>query len=97
MNLDEASRICSSLASRVDRLRPLNHDPEAYFVERGEIVNELVKLARDLRPTAEFEKPARGDFRPGAIEHKGRRVAVETRGARRSAPDKHAEARKVFK
>ena len=39
----ETARALFDLADRVGRLKPLNHDPEAFFVDRSEIEAELVR------------------------------------------------------
>jgi hypothetical protein len=67
------------LADRLDRLRPLNHDPEAYFVERDDIRKALMREAGELdRPAA---APAeRGRFEDGVKAVNGRLVRAERRG-----------------
>ena len=40
----------SSLAARVSRLVPSHRDPEAFHVEKSEIVADLRRLARERRP-----------------------------------------------
>ena len=78
-----------ALAHRLDRLRPLSSDPEAYFVERDEIRRALVREAEALgarRPDA----VAKGRFATGAVVVEGRRVQVERRG-RASAPSPRRE------
>lgn len=70
-----------ALAHRLDRLRPLNHDPEAYFVERDEIRKALTREAEAIgarRPDA----ARKGRFEAGAVVVGGRRVEVERRGER---------------
>jgi hypothetical protein len=40
----ETARVLFDLAYRVGRLKPLNHDPEAFSVDRSEIESELMRL-----------------------------------------------------
>ena len=53
----ETARALFDLADRVGRLKPLNHDPEAFFVDRSEIEAELVRLGRKLQPGPQREIP----------------------------------------
>ncbi len=73
------------LADRLDRLRPLNHDPEAYFVKRDEIRRDLVREAEAL-DARERAAPPRERFHAGLLVAKGRTVKAEIRRARRRAP-----------
>jgi hypothetical protein len=91
---DELAARLAVLADRVDRLRPSNHDPEAYFIERDQIRATLKKLAADIAPSRVGVAAERGKFTAGAIRVDGVRVSVERRGHRaRRGPD---EIRKVF-
>ena len=56
-------------------MKPLNHDPEAFFVDRSEIEAELVRLARKLHPGARPQSPRpRETFAAGLIPLKGRLI-----------------------
>ena len=79
----ETARALSDLANRVGRLKPLNHDPEAFFVDRSEIEAELVRLARKLQPVAApgSSRP-RETFAEGLIPLKGRLIAASVRRRR---------------
>ena len=77
----ETARALFDLADRVGRLKPLNHDPEAFFVDRSEIEAELVRLARKLRPGPQRESPRpRERFAEGLIPFKGRLIPSIRRG-----------------
>jgi len=94
---DEAARALVALARRVARLQPLNHDPEKYFVDRGEVEADMIKLADDMSPRASRLPERDTRFTPGAIEHRGRRVAVETRAPRARRDRSDDELKRVFK
>ena len=71
----ETTRALFDLADRVGRLKPLNHDPEAFFVDRSEIEAELVRLARKLQPGPLCESPrSRETFAEGLIPLEGRLI-----------------------
>jgi hypothetical protein len=95
----EAARSMLALADRVERLKPLNHDPEKYHVEKSEIVVELGELARALDPSARSPLSSRRDskFTPGVLVRKGRHVPVELRGARRAGRNVGPDLRSAFK
>jgi len=77
----ETARALFDLADRVGRLKPLNHDPEAFFVDRSEIEAELMRLARKLRPGPQRESPRpRETFAEGLIPSKGRLIPSIRRG-----------------
>ena len=79
----ETSRALFDLADRVGRLKPLNHDPEAFFVNRSEIEAELVRLARKLHPGPRRESPRpREAFAEGLIRLKGRLIPASVRRRR---------------
>jgi hypothetical protein len=85
MTSAEAAQALLALADRIDRLRPLSSDPEKYFVDRGEVVADLLKVARELDPRGAAEKRGpKPKFTPGTLIVGGRRVPVERRGARRA-------------
>ena len=82
MNERDLASELLSLRDRVGRLRPLNHDPEAYFVERDDIQHALGKLARRLSPSlARLTRSPRARFTPGLIVVKGRTVCAFVRRA----------------
>ena len=79
----ETARALFGLADRVGRLKPLNHDPEAFFVDRSEIEAELVRLARKLHPASRAESPRpRETFAEGLIPLKGRLIPASVRRRR---------------
>ena len=79
----ETARALFDLADRVGRLKPLNHDPEAFFVDRSEIEVELVRLARKLQPDPQRESPRpRETFAEGLIPLKGRLIPASVRRRR---------------
>ena len=79
----ETARALFDLADRVGRLKPLNHDPEAFFVDRSEIEAELVRLARKLHPGARPQSPRpRETFAEGLIPLKGRLITASVRRRR---------------
>jgi hypothetical protein len=82
----QASQAIFALISRLERLKPLNHDPEAYFVERSEIEAGLRRVARALAPRAAAGRPERGLFTPGALAVNGRVVPVSVRKRRNPPP-----------
>lgn len=83
----ELARRLDRLAWRLEVLRPLNHDPEAYFIERDAIRRELEKIARELSPRRAAAEVERGRFSPGDISVAGRRVRVELRHEQRPRRD----------
>jgi hypothetical protein len=94
---DQAAGRLIALARRVGRLAPRNHDPERFFVDRGEIEAELAKLAAELTPgRLDARSASDSRFSPGAIQCRGRSILVTTRGPRRMT-DAIAEARKAFR
>ena len=97
MTPDEAARRLRALVARLARLKPLNHDPERYFVERDAVEKELLEVADGLAPGREAPRVRRdSSFAPGRIDVCGRSVFVETRGPRRIS-DAIAAARKAFR
>lgn len=70
-----------ALADRLDRLKPLNHTPDAYFEERDEIREALRREAAALGRRAPCVNP-RGRFETGMIAGPGRMVRVEKRASR---------------
>jgi hypothetical protein len=75
----ETARALFDLADRVGRLKPLNRDPEAFFVDRSEIA----RLARKLQPGARPESPRpREAFAEGLIRLKGRLIPASVRRRR---------------
>ena len=80
MTPTETARALFDLADRVGRLKPLNHDPEAFFVDRSEIEAELVRLARKLWPGPEQEPTPAQDA--GLIPLKGRLIPASVRRRR---------------
>ena len=76
------ARRVAALAGRVGRLMPKNHDPESFFVDRGEVEAELMALARELAPGPLPAPNPRGTFEAGPIAARGRIVRVEVRRAR---------------
>jgi hypothetical protein len=98
MTPDEAARRLIALARRVGRLKPLNHDPERFFVDRGEVEADLMRLGEELAPRRLAPRaPPDSQFHPGRIVVGGRSVFVTT--ARRAARtgDAIAAARKAFR
>jgi hypothetical protein len=91
----EIARRLVELADRAGRLMPLNHDPERFFVDRGEVEADLLKLAREVCPGADVARPARGRFEAGTIEAKGRVVVAAIRRSRK--PARKPESRKARK
>ena len=92
----DSARALRALADRVERLKPLASDPEAFFVERDEIRAELGRLAKRLLagrvdpPRAPLER-----FSAGTIAAaNGRRIACEVRGARRRSQKPEARNQK---
>lgn len=82
MNERDLASELMSLRDRVRRLRPLNHDPEAYFVERDDIQHALGKLAKRLCPNlARLRSNPRAPFTPGPIVVNGRIVGAFVRRA----------------
>ena len=71
-----------ALADRIERLKPLNHDPDAYFVEKDEIRRTLMREAETLGARRPDPAP-RGRFEAGAVAVQGRMVRAEVRRARR--------------
>jgi hypothetical protein len=97
LKLDEASRKLIDIKDRIGRLKPLNHDPEKYFTDRGEIERELGEIACLLSDgRVETRKKPDSQFNAGVISHRGRAIPVSTRG-RPVESDAKALARKVFK
>ena len=79
----ETARALFDLADRVGRLKPLNRDPEAFFVDRSEIEGELVGPARKLQPGAARRSPRpRETFVEGLIRLKGRLIPASVRRRR---------------
>ena len=94
----EAAGRLFALAARVGRLKPLNHDPERFFVDRGEVEADLKRLAEDLNPGRVAPRRAPDSkFTPGCVEVRGRSVFVATRGGRGRTTDAIAAARKAFR
>ena len=82
MKPDELAHVLRDLAERVERLRPLNHDPELYFVSRDEIRADMQKLADSLSPRRPpFQNP-KAVFVGSDAYVAGRRVVVCRRGSR---------------
>ena len=79
----ETARALFDLADRVGRLKPLSHDPEAFFDDRSEIEAELVRLARKPEPGPQRESPRpRETFAEGLIPFKGRLIRSSIRRGR---------------
>ena len=73
----ETARALFDLADRLGRLKPLNHDPEAFFVDRSEIEAELVQ------PGPQRERPRpRETFAEGLIPFNGRLIPASVRRRR---------------
>ena len=81
MNPEELSKALQALARRIERLTPLNHDPERYFVERDDIRAELEKLASRLTSREVERVNPRAKYADGDVYVAGRRVSVSKRKA----------------
>jgi hypothetical protein len=68
-----------ALARRLDRLRPLNHEPEKYFEDRDEIRRELERLADAVSPAGVSRNNARAKFEAADVYARGRVVKVSRR------------------
>jgi len=98
MTPDQAAGRLFALAARVGRLKPLNHDPEAFFVDRGEVEADLKRLAEDVNPGCIAPRRAPDSkFTLGRVDVGGRSVFVATRGGPRRTSDAIAAARKAFR
>jgi hypothetical protein len=75
-----------ALAERIERIRPLNHDPEAYFVERDAIRRDLLREVETLERRGESASPPRERFETGQIAGRRGLVKVEIRRGRRQEP-----------
>ena len=79
MKPEDLAQILRDLARRIERLQPLNHDPERYFVNRDELRAELQTLADRLSPRRPpFQNP-KAAFVEGDTFVAGRRVVVVRR------------------
>jgi len=84
---DELSGRLRDLARRVDRLRPLHHDPVKYFEDRDEIRRDLEMLADEAAPQNAVKRSnPRVALAAGDVFARGRIVKVTVRGATRAAP-----------
>jgi hypothetical protein len=92
MGASEASQAIFALVSRLERLKPLTRDPEAYFLERGDVAAGLKRVARALAAPdpAAPAKAERGVFTPGALAVNGRVVPVSVRKRRNPPPGARA-------
>jgi len=71
------------LARRVDRLKPLNHDPVRYFENRDEIRRDLELLAEELTaPHGVARANPRAAFEARDVHARGRVVKVSRRVCR---------------